>query len=73
MNYNTFRDKLKEIKLSNRDLALMLNIDKSTPSAYWKKKDEVPTYIEVLINALETMDIKDRLFFIHNQIEKNQN
>jgi hypothetical protein len=70
LDYNTFRDRLKNIKLSNKDLTLILKIDKSTPSAYWKKKDEVPTYIEVFIEALETMNPKDRLFFIHSQIEK---
>jgi hypothetical protein len=70
LNYNTFRDRLKNIKLSNKDLTTILQIDKSTPSAYWKKKDEVPTYIEVLIEALEFMSVKDRLYFIHDQIEK---
>jgi hypothetical protein len=70
LNYDTFRDRLKNIKLSNKDLTTILQIDKSTPSAYWKKKDEVPTYIEVLIEALEFMSVKDRLYFIHDQIEK---
>ena len=72
MNYEKFKIKLKEINITNKDFAEILGIDKTTPSAYWKKKNEVPQYIEVLIEALESMEVKDRLFFIHNQLHKNR-
>jgi hypothetical protein len=69
MNYNEFKKKLKTIRLSGKDLTAILEIDKTTPSAYWKKRDEVPIYISILLELLEKLPEDDRILFIHHKLK----
>jgi transcriptional regulator with XRE-family HTH domain len=67
LNYEKFKIKLKEINVTNKDFAEILGIDKTTPSAYWKKKNEVPKHVEVILELLKNLSLEKRLVYIHEK------
>ncbi|EJF06110.1 hypothetical protein ThvES_00018290 [Thiovulum sp. ES] len=73
MNYSTYKDKLKLININGVTFSKILDFHKDTPSSLWKKKNEIPKTISVVLELLEKMPEDERVLFIHHKLKEAEN
>ncbi len=65
MNYQEFKNKLKECKLTIKEFAKMTGLNPDSISANWKNNNEVPkwaeTWLDNYIKAKIIDDIKEKV------------
>jgi len=63
MDYQTFKDKLKECKLTIKEFANITGLNEKSISSKWKTKNEIPkwavTWIDNYIKAKTLENVKD--------------
>ena len=73
MNYNNYREKLKELKINSVKLSQIVDFHKDTPSSLWKKRDEIPKSISIVLELLEKLPEDERVLFIHHKLKEAEN
>ena len=65
MNYQEFKNKLKECKLTIKEFAKITGLNEKSISSKWKSKNEVPkwaeTWLDNYIKAKIIDDIKEKV------------
>jgi hypothetical protein len=70
MDYLTYKEKLKNININNISLSRIVDFHKDTPSSLWKKKNEVPKTISIILELLEKLPEDERVLFIHHKLKE---
>jgi hypothetical protein len=67
MNYDSYRENLKELNLQGSQLIKLIDGHRNNQT-YWKKQDRVPKHIEVIIELLKELPLDKRLVYLHNNL-----
>ena len=51
----------------------ILEMNEKTPATNWKRKGEVPKFVEILFDSLNRLPESDRVLFIHEKLKESQN
>ena len=66
MDYNSYRDTLKELDITGSQLIKIIDGHQNN-QGYWKKKDKVPKHVEVILELLKKLSLEKRLVYIHEK------
>jgi len=69
MDYNRYKEKLKELDINSVTLSRIVDFHKDTPSSLWKRKDEVPKSVAIIIELLAKLPEDERVLFIHHKLK----
>ncbi len=69
MTYQEYENKIKTLNLSSSKLAKIMGMARTTPSAVWKRKNEIPIPIERFLEIFERLEEDERVLFIHNKLK----
>jgi len=65
MNYQEFKSKLKECKLTIKEFANMTGLNEKSISGNWKKANETPKWVDVFLDNYQKAqiveDIKNKI------------
>jgi hypothetical protein len=67
MDYGLYRKNLEELNLQGSQLLQLIGSHRNNQN-YWKKKDEVPKHIEVILELLKELPLEKRLVYLHNNL-----
>jgi len=72
LNYINYRKNLKYLDLSSVKFSKIVGLAENTPSSVWRRKNEVPEIVQVVLELLKELPIEKRLMFIHNKLEERE-
>jgi len=72
VRYINYKKAIKQFHISSIDFAKIIGVSEGTPSSNWKRKDNVPQTIEIILELLKELPIEKRLMFIHNKLEERE-
>jgi len=69
MDYNKYREQLKKLNINGITLSKIVDFHKDTPSSLWKKRNEVPNSIAIILELLEKLPEDERVLFIYHKLK----
>jgi len=73
LTYQDYEIKIKKLNLSSGKLTKIMGMARTTPSAVWKKKGDIPIPIERFLEVLEKLTEDERILFVHHKLENYKN
>jgi hypothetical protein len=63
---------MKDLNISSAKFSQIVGISENTPSAVWKKKNEIPNIVSIVLELLNRLPESDRVLFIHEKLKESQ-
>jgi hypothetical protein len=67
MNYELYRDTLKDLNLNGSEFLSLIDSHRNNQN-YWKKNNKVPKHIEIILELLKELPLDKRLVYLHNHL-----
>jgi hypothetical protein len=72
LNYEEYKNKLKDLRISSLEFMNILEMNEKTPATNWRRKNQVPKFVEVLFDSLNRLPESDRVLFVHEKLKESQ-